>query len=132
MKQRERFFVREQTVKKDNENSRNSMQLYLNFGFGLVHGKWTMQSCSKDLREAWASRRRSMEKIRCFVNTAADTRERFILEPSGQKYRKEILPLEEQVLARRSGARVNEHHRAIREMDNHVNQHIEMPQISVH
>ena len=41
----------------------------------------------------------------------------------------EILPLGEQVLARRSGARVNEYHRAIREMDNQVNQHIEMPQI---
>ena len=46
----------------------------------------------------------------------------------GQKYRKETLPLGEQVLARRPGARVNEHHRAIREMDNQVNQHIEMPQ----
>ena len=51
------------------------------------------------------------------VNTAVDTRETFILEPSGQRYRKEILPLGEQVLARRPGARVNEHHRAIREMD---------------
>ena len=47
----------------------------------------------------------------------------------GQKYRKEISPLGEQVLARPTGARVNEHHRAIREMDNQVNQHIEMPQI---
>ena len=47
----------------------------------------------------------------------------------GQKYRKEILQLREQVLARRLGARVNEHHRSIREMDNQVNQHIEMPQI---
>ena len=28
------------------------------------------------------------------VNTAVDTRETFILESSGQKYRKEILPLE--------------------------------------
>ena len=32
-------------------------------------------------------------------------------------------------LRRRLGARVNEHHRAIREMDNQVNQHIEIPQI---
>ena len=47
----------------------------------------------------------------------------------GQKYRKEILPLGEQVLARRTGARVNEHHRSIREMDNQVNQHIEKAQI---
>ena len=49
-------------------------------------------------------------------NTAVDTRETFILESSGQKYKKEILPLGEPVLARRPGARVNEHHRAIREM----------------
>ena len=63
------------------------------------------------------------------VSTAVDTRETFILDSSGQKYRKETLPLGEQVLARRPGARVNEHHRAIREMDNQVNQHIEMPQI---
>ena len=55
------------------------------------------------------------------VNTAVDNRETFILESSGQKYRKEILPLGEQVLARRPGARVNEHHSEIREMDNHVN-----------
>ena len=46
-----------------------------------------------------------------------------------QKYRKEILPLGKQVLARRPGARVNEHHRVIREMDNQMSQHIEMPQI---
>ena len=39
------------------------------------------------------------------VNTAVDTRETSILE---SKYRKEILPLGEQVLARRPGARVNE------------------------
>ena len=37
--------------------------------------------------------------------------------------------MEKHVLARRLGARVKEHHRAIREMDNQVNQHIEMPQI---
>ena len=63
------------------------------------------------------------------IHTAVDTRETSILESSGQKYRKEILPLVEQVLARRPGARVNEHHRAVREMDNQVNQHIEMTQI---
>ena len=63
------------------------------------------------------------------VNTTVDTRETSILESSGQKYRKEILPLGEHVLARRPGARVNEHHSAIREMDNQVNQHIEIPQI---
>ena len=63
------------------------------------------------------------------VNTTVDTRETFIPELSGQKYRKEILPLGEQVLARRPGERVNEHRKAIREMDNQVNQHIEMRQI---
>ena len=42
------------------------------------------------------------------INTAVDTRETSILESGGQKYRKEILPLVEPV---------NEHHRAIREMD---------------
>ena len=63
------------------------------------------------------------------VNTAVDTREMFKLESSGQKYRKEILPLGEQVLAPCPGVRVNEHHRAIREKDNQVNQHTEMPQI---
>ena len=57
------------------------------------------------------------------INTAVDTRETSFLE-SRQKYRKEILPLVEHVLARRLGAKVNEHHRAIREMDNQV-----MPQI---
>ena len=46
-----------------------------------------------------------------------------------RKYRQEILPLGEQVLARRPGARVNEHHRANRETDNQVSQHIEMTQI---
>ena len=53
-----------------------------------------------------------------------EARETSSLESSGQKYRKEILPLVEDVLARRLGARVNEHHRAIREMDTQV-----MPQI---
>ena len=48
------------------------------------------------------------------INAAVDTRETSILESSGQKYRKEILPLVEHVLARRLGAGVNEHHRAIR------------------
>ena len=38
------------------------------------------------------------------VNTAVDTKERFILESRGQNYRNEILPLGEQVLARRPGA----------------------------
>ena len=38
------------------------------------------------------------------VNTAVDTKERFILETSGQNYRNEILPLGEQVLTRRPGA----------------------------
>ena len=42
---------------------------------------------------------------------------------------KRFFHLGEQVLARRPGARVNEHHRAIREMDIQVNQHIEKPQI---
>ena len=36
---------------------------------------------------------------------------------------------EKRFFARRPGARVNEHHRAIREVENQVNQHIEMPQI---
>ena len=47
------------------------------------------------------------------INTAVDTRETSILGSSGQKYRKEILPLVEHVFARRLGAKVNEHHRAI-------------------
>ena len=90
--------------------------------------RWTIQSCSST-GEAWASRRRSMEKIRCLSIQQWTRRETSIRESSGQKYRKEILPLGEQVLARRLGARVNEHHRATREMDNQENQHIEMPWI---
>ena len=61
------------------------------------------------------------------VHTVVGTRETFLLESSRQKYRKEILPQGEQVFARRPGARVNEHRRAVREIDNQVNQHIEMP-----
>ena len=38
------------------------------------------------------------------INTAVDTRETSIIGLSGQKYRKEILPLVEHVLARRLGA----------------------------
>ena len=61
-------------------------------------------------------------KVTLPINTAVDTRETSIFE-SRQKYRKEI-SLVEHVLARRLGAKVNEHHRAIREMDKQV-----MPQI---
>ena len=75
--------------------------------------RWTIQSCSR-IWEASASRRRSMEKIRCLSIQQWIREETSIRESSGQKYRKEILPLGEQVLARRLGARVNEHHRAIR------------------
>ena len=72
---------------------------------------------------------RSMEKIRCLlIHQRARERETFVLESNGQKYGKEFLPLREQVFAHHLGARVNEHHRAIREMDNQVNQHIEMLQ----
>ena len=42
------------------------------------------------------------------INKAVDTRETSILESSGQKYRKEFLPLAEHVLDRRLGARENE------------------------
>ena len=73
-----------------------------------------------------------------FINTAVDTRETTgdiqtssrdtrmtpFEKIRGQKYRKEILLWVEHVLARRLGAKVNEHHRAIREMDTQV-----MPQI---
>ena len=43
------------------------------------------------------------------VDDVVDTRETSILESSGQKYRKEILPLGDHILARRPGTRVNEH-----------------------
>ena len=125
--------VREQAARKDYENSRKSMQ---------STGTWEMEvlrslsnpeemddvELLKDLSSL--GKPPSFDgKDTMLINTAVDTRETSILESSGQKYRKEILPLREQVLARRPGARVNEHHRAIREMDNQVNQYIEMPQI---
>ena len=132
MKQRQRYIVREQTSRKDHENSRKSMQLYFNFS---LTGTWEMEvlrslsilnpeemddpELLKDLRGL--GKPPSFDgKDTMPVNTAVDTRETFILESSGQKYRKEILPLGEQVLARRPGARVNEHRRAIREVDNQV------------
>ena len=141
MKQRERYIVREQTGSEDYENSRTSMQLNLNFSLTGTWGMEVLRSLSilnpeemddtellKDLRSL--GKPPSFDgKDTMLVNTAVDTRETSIRESSGQKYRKEILPLGEQVLARRLGARVNEHHRAIREMDNQVNQHIEMQQI---
>ena len=123
MKQRERYVVREQTGRKDFENSRKSLQL--NFS---STGTWEMEvlrslSNPKELGDTELLKDLSSlgkppsfdAKDTMLVNTAVD--------------RKEILPLGEQVLARRPGAKVNEHHRAIREMDNQVNQPIEMPQI---
>ena len=115
-KQRERYSVREQAGRKDYENSRKSMQLFLNFS---LTGTWEMEvlrslsilnpeemddtELLKDLS--------SLGKLPSFdgkdtmlVNTAVDTKERFILETSGQNYRNEILPLGEQVLTRRPGA----------------------------
>ena len=123
MKQRERYVVREQTGRKDYENSRKSLQL--NFS---STGTWEMEvvrspSNPKEMGDTELLKDLSSlgkppsfdAKDTMLVNTAVD--------------RKEILPLGEQVLARRPGAKVNEHHRAIREMDNQVNQPIEMPQI---
>ena len=138
--------------RKDYENSRKSMQLYLNSLMGTGEME-VLRSLSnpeemddaellKDLRGL--GKPPSFDgKDTMLINTAVDTRETTgDIQTSrrdtrmtpyekirGQKYRKEILSLGEQVLARRPGARMNEHHRAIREMDNQVNQHIEMPQI---
>ena len=53
----------------------------------------------------WASRRRSMEKVRCLSIQQRIQEKRPFLK---QKYRKQILPLVEHVLHLRLGARVNE------------------------
>ena len=74
MKQRERCIVREQTGRKDYENSRKSMHLYLKSFMDTTEME-ILRSLSnpeemddaellKDLK-GWASRRRSMGKIRC-------------------------------------------------------------------
>ena len=116
----------------------------------LVHGRWRYYDLHESRRDGQDRAAQGLVKPPSFdgkdtmlVNTAVGTRETTgDIQTSrrdtrmtpyekirGQKYRKEILPLVEQVFARRAGARVNEHHRAIGEMDNQVNQHIEMPQI---
>ena len=124
MKQRERCIVREQTGRKDHENSRNSMQ---------CTGTWEMEVLRSLLNPEETDDTEPLKdlsslgkppsfdgKDTMLINTAVHTRETSFLESSG----KEILPLVEHVLARRFGARVNEDHRAIREMDTQV-----MPQI---
>ena len=126
MKQRERFIVREQTGKKDYENSRKSMQLNLNSltGTGEMEVLRSLSNPEEMVDTGLLKYLSSLGKPPSFdgkdtmlVNTAVDTRETSVLEPSGQKYRKEILPLGEHVIARRPGARVNEHHRAIMESE---------------
>ena len=104
------------------------MQLCLNFG---LTSTWEMDDAEllKDLSEAWASRRRSMEKIRCLSTQQWIREKRLSLNQVDRNTEKRFFHRREQVLARRPGSRVNEHHRAIREMDNQVNQYIEMPQI---
>ena len=92
MKQRERYIVREQTGRKDSENSRKSMQLYLNFS---LTGAWEMEvlrslsnpeemndsELLKDLRGL--GKPPSFDgKVAMPVNTPVDTRETFILESS--------------------------------------------------
>ena len=130
MKQREQYVVRETTTtgRKDCENSRKSMQSTGSWEMEVLRSLLYLEEMDdaellKDLSSL--GKPPSFDgKDTMLINTAVDTRETSILESSGQKYRKEILPLVEHVLARRLGAKVNEHHRAIREMDNQV-----MPQI---
>ena len=72
MKQREQYVVREMTTtgRKDYENSRKSMQSTGTWEMDVFRSPLnpeemdTIQSCSRT-SQAWASRRRSMEKIRC-------------------------------------------------------------------
>ena len=131
MKQREQYVVRETTTtsRKDYENSRKSMQ---------STGTWEMEVLRSPLNPEEMDDTELLKdlsslgkppsfdgKDTMLINSAVDTRETSMLESSGQKYRKEILPLVEHVLARRLGARVNEHHKAIREMDNQVMPHIQ-------
>ena len=131
-----RCIVREQTRRKDYENSRKSMQLYLNclMGTGEMEVLRALSNPEemddaellKDLKSL--GKPPSFEgKGTMLINTAVETRETTgDIQTSrrdtrmtsyekirGQKCRKEILPLGEQVLAHSTGARVNEHHRAI-------------------
>ena len=117
MKQRERCIVREQNGWKDCENTRKSMQSTGTREMEVLRSLSNPEEMDdtellKDLR-GLGKPPSFGGKDTMLVNTAADTRDTSILESSGQKYRKEILPLGEHVLARNPGARVNEHHRAI-------------------
>ena len=129
MKQREQYVVRETTTtgRKGFENSRQSMQ---------STGTWEMEVLRSLLNTEEMDDTKLLKDLSSLckplsfdgrvtmpINTAVDTRGKSILE-SRKKYRKQILPSVEHVLARRLGAKVNEHHRAIREIDNQV-----MPQI---
>ena len=124
MKQRERCIVRERTGRKDYENSRKSMQSTGTREMEVLRSLSNPEEMDDtELLDDLSSLGKPPSfdgKDTLLINTAVDTRETSILESSGQKYRKEIFPSGEQVLARRPGARVNEHHRAIREMDNQV------------
>ena len=124
MKQRERYIVREQTGRKDNGNSRKSMQLNLNFS---LTGTWEMV-----LRPLSILNPEEMDDTELLKDL------RGLCKPplfDGNDTDVSFFPVPEDdsILLRRMDDEVDtgpdEHHRAIGELANQMNQHIGIPQI---